>query len=367
MHFMKNHGKKRILAVCLLICFGFGWKILADTAKQGQPEKSTTDGTGIEEGRIEESRADGSTKEENSTDGARIEENRADRNPIEENRTEEEKPDGEGVYEDGAARFVQEAQKQGVGQAEAASWWERLQADDVFAGGTMELTGLVAEDMDGNGMTDLLVMTLDREEKPFYGSGCVWIYMNADRPYCFAQEDCSYYGDFESFAGDIDNDGNVEIVLSMQGTGCGAVGDSYKVILKYRDDGQGGHVIQTMELPDDLPEEYDAGLEVIVVQETEKNRYSAYCPYLGETVSFSAQNMAQPGTDARAVGGNVRGFFHLRQVQYEGKNALQVSEYLSGEGGIAHGIATAQFIILWDQNGEGYVAEWWIEAEPLSV
>lgn len=34
---------------------------------------------------------------------------------------------------------------------------------------------------------------------------------------------------------------------------------------------------------------------------------------------------------------------------------------LAGEGGWTHLVATAEFIILWDENGHSYVDSWWIE------
>ncbi|MDE5596820.1 MAG: hypothetical protein K2J04_03205, partial [Lachnospiraceae bacterium] len=209
--------------------------------------------------------------------------------------------------------FYEKAEEQGVTQKEAETYWEKLLADDVFQDDMMELTGLVIEDMDDNGQNDLLVMVLEREEKPFYGSGCVWLYMNEDKPYCFADEDASYYGWFDSFAEDIDNDGNVEIVLSTQGSGCGAVGDSYKAVLKYQN-----HGFERMELPSDLLEEYDRGIDIMVYQEPKENYYSAYCDYLKENIYFHAENTFEPEKEAVWVGGNARGFYNLRPVKYEG-------------------------------------------------
>ncbi|MBD5453074.1 MAG: DUF5050 domain-containing protein, partial [Lachnospiraceae bacterium] len=259
---------------------------------------------------------------------------------------------------DNETYFYEKAEEQDITKKEAEEYWGRLFADDVFQDDTMELTGLVIDDMDKNGQNDLLVMVIDREEKPFYGSGCIWLYMNEDEPYCFADEDASYYGWFDSFAEDIDNDGNVEIVLSTQGSGCGAVGDSYKAVLKYQN-----HGFERMELPSDLPEEYDRGIDIMVYQEPEENYYSAYCDYLKENIYFHAENTFKPEKEDVWVGGNARGFYDLRPVKYNGKNALQASEYLYGEGGIAHNVATAQFIILWDKNGNAYIDKWWIEED----
>ena len=251
--------------------------------------------------------------------------------------------------------FYEKADKQGVDHESAKTYFQTLLDDDIFQDGAMKLTGLVIEDMDDNGHKDMLVMVLDSEEEPFYGSGCLWIYMNDDEPYCFAEEDCSYYGWFDTFHADIDNDKNVEIVFSAQGTGCGAVGDSYKAIFKYKD-----HKIERMKFPSDFDYDYDLGLNVIVTQKPEENSYSAYCPFIDEIISFQALNTMEPPDNTRTVGGNVRGFFDLQCVEYEGKNALQASEYLNGEGGTVHCVATAQFLIVWDDNGEACVAKWWL-------
>lgn len=260
---------------------------------------------------------------------------------------------------DNESVFMEKALGQGATLEEAGALWERLLADDIFKDDEMELTGLNIEDMDGNGQTDMLVMVLEREEKAFYGSGALWIYMNEEEPYCFDEEECSYYGWFDSFAEDIDNDGNVEIVFSAQGSGCGAVGDSYKVIFKYKE-----HKIEQLELPTDFAkDDSDKGIIVSVYQEPEENRYSAYCSYFKEIIYFTAQNSFAPGKEAEALGGNARGFFHLRPVKYKGKNALQASEYLYGEGGVVHNVGIAQFIILWDENGDAYIDTWWIEED----
>ncbi len=264
--------------------------------------------------------------------------------------------------EDSETYFYEKAEEQGIERKEAKEYWERLLADNIFQDDSMELTGLVIEDMDGNGQKDLMVMLLDSEVKklPYisYGSGCVWLYMNEDEPYCFEEEDACYYGLFELFAEDIDNDGSVEIVLSMQGSGVGTA-DYYKAIFKYKN-----HNIERMELPSDFAEDYsDIGICISVYQETAKNRYSAYCDYLNEKIYFDAENAHEPGEEAVFAGANARGFYDLRPVKYKGKNALQASEYLYGEGGAWHSVATAEFIILWDENGNAYIDRWWIEED----
>lgn len=256
-------------------------------------------------------------------------------------------------------RFYEETQEQGIEWEEAAKYVQILAEDNLFQDGKLALTGLRLDDIDGNGQMDMLVMVLDAKEEPFYGSGALWFYMNDDEPYCFSDEDCSYYGWFDVFWDDIDGDENVEIVFSAQGTGCGATGDSYKAVFKYRNH------IERMQLPSDFDYEYDSGIGVEVYREPESNQYTAYCPYFDEKISFHAQNIEdwELPESAELVGGEVRGFYDLRVAQYEGKNVLQASEYLNGEGGVVHNIATAQFLITWKEDGTPVVVKWWIEEE----
>lgn len=200
--------------------------------------------------------------------------------------------------------FYEEMEKQGIDQQTAKEYFQTLIEDNLFQDGEMALTGIRIDDIDKNGQKDMLVMVLDAQEMPFYGSGGLWFYINDDTPYCFSEEMCSYYGWFDIFWEDIDNDENVEIVFSAQGTGCGAVGDSYKAIFKYRNsltDNSKKHNIERMQLPSDFDEDYDCGIKIEVFQEPEKNQYSAFCPYFDETISFQAENMGRICQIQRAV------------------------------------------------------------------
>lgn len=259
--------------------------------------------------------------------------------------------------------FFEKAGKLELDQSEAERYLRVLTEDNIFENGTMELTGLRIDDIDGNGQKDMLVTVMDAQAKllyglSFYGFGNLWIYINEDEPYCFSEEQCPYFGCDSVFWEDIDNDGNIEIVYSSQGTGCGAAGDSYKAVFKYRN-----HAIEQMTLPSDFDEDYDHGLAIDVFQEPETDSYSAYCPYFDEWISFRAENIE--GWDLpqtmEEVGGNARGFYNLQAVEYEGKNVMQASEYLYGEGGTMHCVAIAQFLITWETDGTPKVIKWWIE------
>lgn len=262
--------------------------------------------------------------------------------------------------EESKEKFDALVRRQGISETESAEYFEFLVEKDVFENGTMELEGLVIDDMDGNGQKDVLAMVQDPDQKFSYGTGSLFIFMNEDEPYCYRNENFPYYGFLNVVWADLDNDGNVEIALEAQGTGNGGAGDWSKAVFKYKE-----HAVTEMEMPSDLEEYYDKGIQVEVYREPQENMYSAYCPYLDDTIVFEARNIEGyelPETSV-LVGGNVRGYFGLECIEYEGKDALQMYEYLHGEGGIAHGIANARFVVTWDEAGEGHVVSWGIDRD----
>ncbi len=187
----------------------------------------------------------------------------------------------------------------------------------------------------------------------------MYFYMNEDETYCFRDEEFPFFWGFNTISGDFDCDGYMEIAFESLGLGVGGAGDWHPRILKYRN-----HTMEPMEFPSDAGEDKDDMPEVriVITQEARANTYSAYCAYLDETIVFESENSIEP--DERQVcGGNGRGYYNLRKVEYEGKDALEVSEYLFGEGGTMHGVGLAKFLIEWDRNGdgEGRIVKWWIE------
>ena len=100
----------------------------------------------------------------------------------------------------------------------------------------------------------------------------------------------------------------------------------------------------------------------------QRDTYTAYCPYFDESTTFQAFNIYEGDIQKtyfakapKGVGSNVRGYYDLQIVMWEGRNALQVKEYLYGEGGNAHCVGSAYFILVWDEQGNGSVADWWVE------
>lgn len=118
-------------------------------------------------------------------------------------------------------------------------------------------------------------------------------------------------------------------MFSAQGTGCGAVSDSYKAVFKYRD-----HAIERMSLPSDLEEDYDCGLQVDLIQEPEIDRYSAYCPYFDEQIFFHAENIEgyPPSDKARITGANARGFSIYASRNTMEKRYYRLRNICTGKG-----------------------------------
>lgn len=255
-----------------------------------------------------------------------------------------------------AETFAHLAQEAGLEAGEQEAYFQRLCQEDIFAGGDMELVDFILEDLDGNGQEDMVAMVQNPGTLFEYGTGCLYFYMNEDAPYCFQDEEFPFFFRVDLSSGDLDGDGNVEIVFGAQGTGNGGAGDWHYRLLKYKD-----HAMEQMELPSDSYETQEREIGIQVIQETKKDTYRAYCPTLDESVTFTSENRMKPEREAMQVGGNCRGFYQVECVEYEGGGALQAAEYLFGEGGIVHGVGAAWFLFTWDQEGEWRIVKWWVE------
>lgn len=265
--------------------------------------------------------------------------------------------------------FLEKGEEQGIAEAELRRFYRRLLADDLWNGAVWEernrrLNDWVIADLDGNGQTDMLVMA---GEGGVFVPGEIWLYFNGEPAYTLKDES-DYYEEFLCFGSsfwegpvveDVDNDGRLELLFAVGNGGNGGPGGRDTCLFR-----RVGNVWEECleELPNDREEGGETGLHIDVTC-IGANRYEAYCPYLGESVEFDGQNSREIAESefGRAGGGNVRGFYAFKCVQYEGKNALQCREYLSGEGGNAHGVGAAVFLLVWDADGVCRVADWWVE------
>ncbi len=264
--------------------------------------------------------------------------------------------------------IVEEAEVSEVSDKELEEWCKKMLEDNLLQDGKFRLTACEISDLDQNGQKDMIVMVVKPGDSFIDAPGCIYIYFNDEPLYCFEDEDEDYNKrEISTYdigfcnkcqAGDIDNDGNLELMISVWNGGNGGTGGREHIILKHKD-----NTFEEMELSEDLGEKNVWELYVSVNMGNRENLYKAYCPYLDDTVEFSADNAYpfESKNAGRGAGSNCRGFYDYRCVEYEGKNALQCSEYLYGEGGIVHSVGSAEFIIVWDEEGECDVAKWWVE------
>ena len=249
----------------------------------------------------------------------------------------------------------------GLSHEEAQRWFDIVTEDGIFDGGVREISDLIFDDIDCNGDIDMVIMVQETGMKYMYGTGALYFYMNAEEPYCFMDEEFPFFFPIDICYADLNGDGNVEIAFATYGTGVGMVGDWYRTILSYT-----GSTMERFEIPSDLDENYEEGINVDVIMEPEPDTYTAYCSYLDESITFQASNMYEGDEQQQylaqtpvKVGENYRGYFDLQIVTWEERNALQVNEYLFGEG--RNHVGWAYFILVWDEQGNGSVADWWVE------
>lgn len=262
---------------------------------------------------------------------------------------------------------IEEEKESQLPDNELAEYCKKLLKDNILQEGNLELTSFEIVDLDQNGQKDIIIMAAKPGYSYIDAPGCIYVYFNDESPYCFRDDDydnrkistynIGFYDKCQ--VGDIDNDGNLELMISIDNGGNGGAGGSEYIILKHKD-----NTFEEMELSGDMGEKHRWGLTVLTYMGDQENLYRAYCPYMHDEVEFSSDNEYpfKSRYAGRGAGGNCRGFHNYRCVEYEGKNALQCSEYLYGEGGIAHAVGSAEFILVWDEEESCNVAKWWVEA-----
>ncbi len=277
--------------------------------------------------------------------------------------------------------FLEEGEKRGIERAELQHFYRKMLADDLWNGvvwrwdGASEdshrqISDWVIDDLDGNGQADMVVMA---GEGRLFVPGEIWLYLNGEPAYILKDETAFYEEHFcfgssfweEPVMADLDNDGRLELLFAVGNGGNGGPGGRDNCLFRR----VGDEWVECLgELPNDGGElrgdETELHVSVVCIG---LDRYEAYCPYLDERIEFDGWNIREIGEKeyGHTVGANVRGFFGFERVTYQGKNALKCREYLSGEGGNAHGVGEAVFILAWDADGECGVADWWVEGYLL--
>lgn len=272
--------------------------------------------------------------------------------------------------------FMKYGGGQEVPTSELERLYKKLLSDDVWKNESRELRDLLLGDFDGDGQTDMIVMAGSRSKEE-WDAGGISFYFNEEPVYIYEKEGCCYSFGFwqPPCVGDIDNDGNAELILEVFNGGNGGSGGRDFVYLRHT-----GETWEAIDEPWNMYRnlfsadwEYDteqghggyneAGVDISITCIGE-DRYEAYCKCLDERIEFDAENSMEPEkiNFGGECGANSRGFFGFECIGYRGQNALKCMEYLYGEGGIAHGIGVAVFVFVWDGNSKFDLAEWWVES-----
>lgn len=259
-----------------------------------------------------------------------------------------------------------------ISAEDSEKWYDKLTTDIPYAVGSYDVRGVQYDDLDLNDTIDrVILLTLKNGAitTEDYPKAYLVIYMNEDAAYIKELNDGNYYVAFRQLlSGDVDNDGNIEIICSLDTGGAGGNGSAAKYIFKYKDN----NLVQ-MNFPkgdlESLDGLIDEGYKVNVLFGKGNNNYKAVSDSLGETVEFSADNSLYSDGNYNAknrrenykAGGNSRGFTKFEIVDKGGRQYLLAKEYLHGEGGIDHNVGWATFLLDWDKASKPSLIEFGVE------
>ncbi len=272
--------------------------------------------------------------------------------------------------------FMEYGGGQEVSTAELERLYKKLLSDDVWKNESRELRGLLIGDFDRNSQTDMIVMARSRNLDE-WDAGGISFYFNEEPVYVYEKKGCCYgFGFWQPpCVGDIDNDGNAELILEAANGGNGGSGGRDFIYLRHTGEGweaidEPWNMYRNL-FPADWEydtEQWYGGYDAVGIEISTtcigEDRYEAYCECPDERIEFDA--VSSRGIEeisfGEECGGNSRGFYGFECIEYRGQNALKCREYLYGEGGISHGIGEAVFVLVWDGNSRFDLAEWWVES-----
>ncbi len=274
-------------------------------------------------------------------------------------------------------KWTELAKEQGLSEKQAQELYSRFENDGLLTEDYYECRDFKKKDLDGDGQEDYAAVFGLRAgaiTPDSYEMSRVAIYINGGLAYKKAIPDgVTIYGFDDILSGDVDDDGLTEVVYDGYTGGNGASGSFYKEILKYRNGS-----LTPMKFPNDLDIDsasediLDPGLFVEVrigKGGIGSDSYEAYCPYLDQTVEYTAENARMDDGSlydsnmkkGDVAGGNVRGYSGFEIVTRDGREYLRGWEYLSGEIGIVQNTGIAWFLMDWNRKGEPEVLEFTVE------
>ncbi len=248
--------------------------------------------------------------------------------------------------------------KAGVPRDVADNYELRLMEDDVpYRNDEYKaIYECIYKDFDNSGKMDMALYIRDLD----YGESTLHIYMNDDPLYTHVLPMSCW--SMEILSGDIDHDGNTELVYSAFNGGNGGAGGYVKGILKYEN-----HTFTQMDLPGDFSEEEladgDAGYNIEVYFGKEKDTYRVVVPSVKDFGVISSENLKnEDGSyivkpyEGHQAGANCRGFYKLYIIQEKNQDYLMAEEYFHGEGGVNHSLGYIRFIFDWS-DADGWIVK----------
>ena len=208
----------------------------------------------------------------------------------------------------------------------------------------------IYKDFDNSGKMDMALYIRDLD----YNDSTLYIYINDDPLYTHILPMSCW--SMEILSGDIDHDGNTELVYSANNGGNGGAGGYVKGILKYKN-----HTFTPMELPGDFSEEErsdgESGYHIEVYYGKEENLYHIICPSVKDFGVIESEYLKNEDgsyivrpNHGELVGANCRGFYNLHIIQENNKDYLMAEEYFHGEGGVNHSLGYIRFIFEWNKK-----------------
>lgn len=281
----------------------------------------------------------------------------------------------EEIEEEVWEKWKQKAEKQGVGEQEAADWYARF----IKGGMTVKEGDWISEicfgDFDQNGTADCFFalnrdVAMDNIVWERKTSLELWGSMNGEsfwhKEFQYTDVDCIIA--VSVVAGDVDHDSFTEMFLEGDTGSCGLDALVIGQMLQYRE----GKIVER-ELPSDAGrvEKTTSGYRVLVYETNQTKTCRAVLEQDGREVRFTITGSREyapfldeqmPGwrDGKEPFGGNGRGYVHFEIVTQDGKDYLLAKEYLDPWAGYGQ-IGFACLLFDWDESGSAYVKDFYVE------
>ncbi|MDE7211558.1 MAG: hypothetical protein K2O03_08975, partial [Lachnospiraceae bacterium] len=281
----------------------------------------------------------------------------------------------EEVEQEFLAEWKKEAEKQGVGEQEAAEWYARFQRQGMTVAQGDWVSEICFGDFDENGIVDCFfalnrnvemdnIVWKRKVSTEFWGS------MNGEafwhKGFQYTDVDCIIA--VSAVAGDVNHDGFTELFLAGDTGGVGTGARAAGQMLQYRE----GKIVELQLPSDDGWRQRHTGGYIVSVYETNQTKTCrAVLEQDGREVLFTVTGSREyapfldeqmPGwrDGKEAFGGAGGGYVSFEVITQDGKDYLLAKEYLYPWAGYGQ-IGFACLLFDWDENGSAFVKDFYVE------